>query len=106
MNSDPGKLARDYPAQPFENTLRGLQDLDKRISLNPHTLAEAAEATQQWNEILKEVTASYGSCTISQRQYDEVLHQIYPRLRDDAGELEQMREAAANPDYAPRLRFS
>ncbi|HKE30914.1 MAG TPA: tetratricopeptide repeat protein [Candidatus Angelobacter sp.] len=106
MKVDPGKLAQDYPAQSFDSTLHGLRELENRISLAPDALEQAGEATQQWKAILKGISDGYASCTISQKQYDDLFLQVYPLLRDNALELEKMRQAAAKGENVDSTRLS
>jgi tetratricopeptide (TPR) repeat protein len=98
---DVAKLALTYQAQSFETTLSGLRGLvGGKTVVSPKTLQEASAATQQWNELLKGLAAGWNSCAISQQQYDEGLKRIYPRLKDDALELEQIRAALAKGQQA------
>jgi hypothetical protein len=98
-------LALRYEAKTFETTLSGLVGLGGRISVSPKTLQEAAAATQQWNELLKGLAVGYNSCAISQEQYNDGLKRIYPRLREDATELEKMRQALLNGRQINFARF-
>jgi tetratricopeptide (TPR) repeat protein len=102
---DVQKLALNYAGQSFQFTLSGLSALGARVTSEPKTLLAAAEATQQWNELLKGLAAGYNSCAVSQQQYNEGLNRIYPRLKDDAAELEQIRQMLAKGQQVDAARF-
>jgi tetratricopeptide (TPR) repeat protein len=90
-----------YQAKTFETTLSGLRGLIKtKTSLDHQTVQEAYDATQQWNELLKGLVAGYNSCVISQQQYEDGLNRVYPRLHQDADDLEKIRKALANGEQA------
>ncbi|HEU0049155.1 MAG TPA: tetratricopeptide repeat protein, partial [Nitrososphaera sp.] len=98
---DVAKLALTYEAQSFETTLSGLRGLvGGKTVVSPKTLQEASAATQQWNELLKGLASGWNSCAISQQQYDEGVKRIYPRLKEDALELEQIRATLAKGQQA------
>lgn len=102
---DVQKLALSYKGQSFQLTLGGLSALSARISADPKTLQSAAAATQQWNELLKGLAAGYNSCAVSQQQYNEGLKRIYPRLQEDAADLEQIRQAVLRGQQVDTARL-
>lgn len=102
---DVANLQLNYQGKSFETTLSGLNVLAGKLAISPKTLQEASAATQQWNELLKGLAAGWNSCAISQQQYDDGVKRIYPRLKDDAGELEEIRQALAKGQQTDARRL-
>ncbi len=91
LEIDVGELAIEYQATGFGATLSGLGVLSGRIGVEPKQIQRAEAATQVWNEYLKALAAGYNRCAITKRQYAEGLQRIYPRLQEDAADLEAIR---------------
>jgi tetratricopeptide (TPR) repeat protein len=87
------QISIQYDASSFAGTLSSLSVLGARLEVAPKKLQEAAVATQQWDEFLKGLAAGYNSCAITRQQYADGVTRIYPRLRGDGAELEQVRKA-------------
>jgi hypothetical protein len=98
-------IALQYDASSFSTTLNGLSVLHTRLEVNPKRLQEAAAATQQWNEFLKGLVSGYNSCAITSKQYAEGLNRIYPRLKEDAADLEAIRKAISAGQKAESKRL-
>ncbi len=86
------KLRIEYQGHAFTSTLGSLGFLAGRLSIDQKPLQEAAAATQQWNEFLKGLAAGYNSCAVTRAEYAEGLERIYPRLEQDAADLETIRK--------------
>jgi len=94
---DIAQIAIQYQAPSFRvEILRSLG-----ATIDPKTLQEASDATQQWNEFLKGLVLGYNSCAITSEQYAEGLQKIYPRLKEDASRLNQL--AGARPTKQGKL---
>ena len=89
---DVKQIAIQYDASSFAGTLSSLSVLGARLEVAPTKLQEAAAATQQWDEFLKGLAAGYNSCAVTRRQYADGLNRIYPRLKEDAADLEAIRK--------------
>lgn len=85
-------IAIQYQGSSFAATLSSLSVLGIRFKVAPRQLQEAALATQQWNEFLKGLVVGYNNCVISKQQHAEGLQRIYPRLKEDVDNLEQIRQ--------------
>jgi tetratricopeptide (TPR) repeat protein len=92
LTLDIKELAIQYEGHSWSGTLSSLSVLGMQLERTPTQLQEAAAATQQWNEFLKGLAVGYNTCVISQEQYAEGLTRIYPRLQEDAADLEKIRE--------------
>jgi tetratricopeptide (TPR) repeat protein len=68
-------------------------------------LQQASAATQQWNEFLKGLVSGYNSCAITNQQYTDSLKRIYPRLREDAAGLEEIRKVVSEGRKADETRL-
>ncbi len=86
------QIAIQYQGSSLAGTLSGLSVFASRLAVEPKTLQIAAAATQQWNEFLKGLVTGYNGCAITKSQYNEGLQRIYPRLKEDAADLEQIRK--------------
>lgn len=60
------------------------------LGVNATQVQQAAESTQQWNEYLKGLVLGWNSCAISKEQYAAGVEEIYPRLKRDATQLNQV----------------
>jgi tetratricopeptide (TPR) repeat protein len=89
---DVSQIAIQYDASSFAGTLSSLSVLGARLEVAPSKLQEAAAATQQWNELVKGLAEGYNGCAVTRQQYADGLNRIYPRLKEDAGELEAVRK--------------
>ena len=90
---DVQQISIQYDASSFAGTLSSLSVLGARLEVKPIKLQEAAVATQQWDEFLKGLAAGYNSCAITRQQYADGVTRIYPRLKEDGADLEEMRKA-------------
>src|SRR5262249_39992976 len=94
-----------YNASSFAGTLASLGALSARLSVEQKVLQQASAATQQWNEFLKGLVAGYNSCAITDQQYADSLKRIYPRLKDDAAGLEEIRKVVSEGKKADEKRL-
>src|SRR5262245_56364146 len=94
-----------YNASSFAGTLASLGALSAHVSVEQKVLQQASAATQQWNEFLKGLVAGYNSCAITDQQYADSLKRIYPRLKDDAAGLEEIRKAVSDGRQADEKRL-
>jgi tetratricopeptide (TPR) repeat protein len=99
------QISIQYDASSFAGTLSSLSVLGARLEVKPTKLQEAAVATQQWDELLKGLVAGYNSCAITRQQYADGLTRIYPRLKEDGAELEEIRKAIAAGQKADAKRL-
>ena len=99
------QIAIKYDASEFASTLSSLSILSSRLEVVPHKLQEASVATQQWNEFVKGLAVGYNSCAITRQQYADGLNRIYPRLKEDATSLEQIRKQIADGQRADAKRL-
>ena len=99
------QIAIKYDASEFASTLSSLSILSSRLEVVPHKLQEASVATQQWNEFVKGLAVGYNSCAITRQQYADGLNRIYPRLKEDATSLEQIRKQIADGQRAAQSGF-
>jgi tetratricopeptide (TPR) repeat protein len=94
------RIAIEYDASTFAGTLSSLSVLGARMETRPTKLQEAAAATQQWDVFLKGLAEGYNKCAVSRQQYTEGLQHIYPRLKEDAVGLEEIRKAISSGQQA------
>jgi hypothetical protein len=94
-----------YSASSFAGTLASLGALSARVSVEQKALQEASAATQQWNEFLKGLVTGYNSCAITNQKYADSLKRIYPRLKEDAGALEEIRKVVSEGRQADEKRL-
>jgi hypothetical protein len=99
------QIAIQYDASSFAGTLSSLSVLGARLAVEPKRLQEAAAATQQWNEFVKGIAAGYNSCAVTKAQYAEGISQIYPRLKEDAVQLEEFRRLVSEGRRADLSRL-
>lgn len=99
IRTDVRRLAIEYDAGSFAGTLSSLSALGARMEVAPGKLQEAAVATRRWDVFLKGLAEGYNRCTVGQKQYAEGLS-IYPRLKEDAASLEEIRKAISNGQKA------
>ncbi len=99
------ELSLQYEGWSLSGTLGSLSVLGTRLSVDPKTLQQAAAATQQWNELLKGMAAGWNGCILSKEQYAQGLQRIYPRLKEDAADLEKIRQLLAQGQQADEKRF-
>ena len=102
---DLSELAIEYQAHSFSATLSSLSFLGSRLGVEPKTIQKAEAATQVWNEYLKGLVAGYNSCAITKQQYAEGLQKIYPRLKEDAAGLEEIRQLISDGKQADEKRL-
>jgi hypothetical protein len=102
---DVKQIAIQYDASSFAGTLSGLTVLGARLEVAPKKLQEAVAATQQWNEFVKGLAAGYNSCAVTQQQYTDGLNRIYPRLKEDAADLEVIRKLISDGQRADTKRL-
>jgi tetratricopeptide (TPR) repeat protein len=99
------KIRIQYEASSFAGTLSSLSVLAARLEVAPKKLQEAAVATQQWDEFLKGLAAGYNSCAVTRQQYADGLNHIYPRLKEDAANLEEIRKVLSEGRRADEKRL-
>src|SRR5438105_299961 len=102
---DVKQIEIQYDASAFAGTLSSLSVMGARLQVVPEKLQEAAVATQQWDEFLKGLVAGYNSCAISRQQYADGLNRIYPRLKEDAANLEEIRKVVSEGRKADQKRL-
>jgi tetratricopeptide (TPR) repeat protein len=102
---DVRQISIQYDASSFAGTLSSLSVLGARLEVKPTKLQEAAVATQQWDEFLKGLAAGYNSCAITRQQYADGVTRIYPRLKEDGAQLEEMRKMIAAGQKADSKRL-
>jgi tetratricopeptide (TPR) repeat protein len=102
---DVKQISIQYDASSFAGTLSSLSVLSGRLEVAPKKLQEAAMATQQWDEFLKGLAAGYNRCAITRQQYADGLNRIYPRLKEDADGLEEIRKSISAGQKADAKRF-
>ncbi len=95
----------EYNASGFAGTLASLGALSAHFSVDQKVLQQASAATQQWNEFLKGLVAGYNSCAITNQQYVDSLKHIYPRLKEDAAGLEEIRKVVSEGRKADEKRL-
>ena len=91
LKIDIEQIAIQYQGGVFSATLSGILNLGGKLKVEPKTLQIAFSATQQWNEYLKGLVVGYNSCAVTTLQFQEGLKRIYPRLQEDAKDLEALR---------------
>src|SRR6266849_2743235 len=102
---DVRQIQIQYDASSFAGTLSSLSVLGSRLEIAPKKLQEAAVATQQWDEFLKGLAAGYNNCAVTRQQYADGLNRIYPRLKEDAGNLEEIRKILSEGRKADEKRL-
>jgi hypothetical protein len=102
---DVKQIAVQYDASSFAGTLSGLSVLGARLEVAPKKLQDAVAATQQWNEFVKGLAAGYNSCAVTKQQYADGLNRIYPRLKEDAADLEVIRKLISDGQRADTKRL-
>jgi hypothetical protein len=102
---DVKQIAIRYDASSFAGTLSSLSVLSARAEVGPKELQEAAAATQQWDEFLKGLAEGYNSCAVTRQQYADGLNRIYPRLQQDAADLEAIRKVISAGQQADLKRL-
>jgi len=103
---DVKQIAIQYDASSFAGTLSSLSMLvGTRLEVAPIKLQDAAAGTQKLNEFVKALAEGYNSCAITRQQYADGLNRIYPRLKDDAGELEAIRKVISDGQKADTKRL-
>jgi len=100
------QVSMQYDGSSFAGTLSSLSVLSARLEIAPKKLQEAAAATQQWDVFLKGLVAGYNNCVITRQQYADGLNRIYPRLKEDAISLEQMRKLISDGRKTDARRLS
>ena len=99
------ELAIEYQATAFSATLSSLSIFKNRLGVEPTTVQKAEAGTQVWNEYLKGLVVGYNSCAITKEQYGEGLKEIYPRLKEDATNLEKIRQMISDGKQADEKRL-
>lgn len=87
---DARELAGRYEAASMADTLSGLSVLGARATADPAALQQAAIATWRWNQLLQGLADRYNRCLLPREQYAQALGKVYPRLREDAADLQQI----------------
>lgn len=92
LSLDVKKLTLQYETEGWVGTFNSLGALvGTKVERTAIRLQEAAEATQQWNEMLKGLAEGYNKCVLTKDQYAEGLKRIYPRLKEDTLALDSLR---------------
>lgn len=105
IEMDLKEIAIKYDASSFSGTLSSLRVLGSRLEVAPKKLQEAAVATQEWNEFLKGLAVGYNTCAVSKQQFAEGVNRIYPRLKEDAADLEEIRKIVSEGRKADEKRL-
>jgi tetratricopeptide (TPR) repeat protein len=105
LEIDVNQISIKYDASSFAGTLSSLSVLGARLQISPHQLQEAAVATQQWDEFLKGLAVGYNTCAVTRQQYADGLNRIYPRLKEDATSLEEIRRVLSEGHRADEKRL-
>jgi tetratricopeptide (TPR) repeat protein len=86
---DARELASRYEAGSMADTLSGLSVLGAaRTKADSATLQQAAVATWRWNQLLQGLADRYNRCLLTREQYAQAVGKVYPRLREDAADLQ------------------
>ena len=99
------QIAIQYDGSSFAGTLSSLSVLGARFEVAPKKLQEAAAAAQQWDVFLRGLVAGYNSCSITRQQYADGLGRIYPRVKEDAAGLEEIRKSISEGKRADEKRL-
>ena len=102
---DVEKISIKYQATKLESVLNGLAVVGLRVAAEPKILQTAAAATQRMNEYLKALIVGYNICAITAEQYQKGINQLYPRLENDARELEKIRQQILSNEKINQERF-
>ena len=94
------RITAEYDASSFAGTLSSLSVLAARTEASPRKLLEAAVATRKWEVFLKGIADGFNGCAVTRKQQGEAFSQIYPRLKEDAAILEEMRQSISNGQKA------
>ena len=105
LEIDLKQIQIQYDASSFAGTLSSLSVLGARLEVAPKKLQEAAAATQQWDEFLKGLAVGYNTCAVTRQQYADGLKRIYPRLNEDAADLEEIRKVISEGRKADERRL-
>jgi hypothetical protein len=105
LEIDLEQVSIQYNTSSFSATLNGLGLLGGRVQVDQKKLQEAAASTQQWNEYLKGLILGYNACAITKQKYAEGITRIYPRLQQDAADLEAIRKLIAEGRKADEKRL-
>jgi len=105
LEIDVKQIVIKYEASSFAGTLTGLSMLGTQFEVAPKKLQEAAVATQQWDVFLKGLAAGYNTCAVTRQQYADGLTRIYPRLKEDAASLEEIRKIISDGQKADEKRL-
>lgn len=89
---DVDELAIRYEGSSISTSLAGLGILAPRLRIDPQPLQKTAAATQQWNELLKGLAEGWNKCILTKEDFKRGLDRIYPRLKEDAADLEKIRQ--------------
>jgi tetratricopeptide (TPR) repeat protein len=99
------KVSLQYSGTAFSGTVNSIFALSSRLTVRPQTLQVAAEATQQWDVFLRGLVAGYNRCAIAKAQYNEGILKIYPRMKQDALGLEQIRKMLESGRKADEIQL-
>lgn len=105
LEVDVKQLALKYEGWSMSGTLSSLSVLGARLGVDQKTVQQAAAATQQWNELIKGLAAGYNSCALTREQFAHGLERIYPRLKEDAADLEKIRQLLVQGQQAEEKRL-
>jgi hypothetical protein len=92
LEIDLKQITIQYNASSFSATLNGLGLLGGRIQVDQKKLQEATSSTQQWDEYLRGLAVGYNVCAVTKQEFNDGLSRIYPRLQQDAADLDAIRK--------------
>ena len=87
---DPHEVAIQYEGTSFGAAIGKVNVYSSKLSFAHTQLQQATSATQQWNQLVLGLVVGWNSCAISGEQYGEGVLKIYPRLKEDAQELDDI----------------
>jgi hypothetical protein len=85
---NPREVAIRYDGTSMAAAIAKVSLFSSELSFADTQLQQAAAATQQWNQLILALINGWNSCAISKEQYFEGVRGIYPKLKEDAAELD------------------
>jgi hypothetical protein len=95
LSMDPSQIAIQYEGTAFAGAIGKMGLFSANLSVAAKQLQQAAAATQQWNELVKGLVAGWNSCAIGKDEYSAGLQRIYPKMVEDAEELDRIATLAS-----------
>jgi hypothetical protein len=87
---DPRQVAIRYEGTSLAGAIGKVGLFSSNLSFGTTQLQQATDATQQWNQLILALVIGWNSCAISKDEYSEGLQRIYPVLKADAEEFDQI----------------